>query len=396
MNTKLTPRLRFPEFRDAGEWEVKFLGEISKISTGSSNREDSTSASGAYTFFDRSQEIRTSDIYLFDGEAVIVAGEGQEFIPKYFCGKFDLHQRTYAIMDFQLSFGLYLFYYIYQFRAYFLKQAVGSTVKSLRLPMFQKMAIALPSLNEQQKIADCLSSLDELITAQTQKIEALKLHKKGLMQKLFPAEGKTVPELRFPEFHGTWDAYTLKDIAQITSGGTPNRAEPDFWNGSIPWVTTSLIDFNTIDNAEEFITVEGLSNSSARLFPKNTLLMAMYGQGKTRGKVALLGIEATTNQACAAIMLNKEVDVGFVFQNLASRYDEIRKLSNEGGQENLSAGLIKMIKLTLPSIAEQQKIADCLSSLDDLITAQVQKIEALKLHKKGLMQGLFPNDEVTL
>jgi type I restriction enzyme S subunit len=211
------------------------------------------------------------------------------------------------------------------------------------------------------------------------------------MQQLFPQTGETTPRVRFAEFGEAWEAHTLDDIAQITSGGTPNRAEPDFWNGSIPWVTTSLIDFNTIGNAEEFITVEGLRNSSAKLFPKNTLLMAMYGQGKTRGKVALLGIEATTNQACAAIMLKKEVDVGFVFQNLASRYDEIRKLSNEGGQENLSAGLIKEIEVTIPSILEQQKIANCLSSLDELITAQTRKVDALKTHKKGLMQGLFPN-----
>jgi type I restriction enzyme S subunit len=180
------PKLRFPEFGNAGDWEEKRLGEISIIKTGSSNREDSTSGSGAYTFFDRSQDVRTSNIFLFDGEAVIIAGEGQEFLPKYFVGKFDLHQRTYAIMDFQSCHGLYLFYYIYQFRAYFLAQAVGSTVKSLRLPMFQNMLIALPKLNEQKKIADCLSSIDDLISTQTQQLESYKIHKKGLMQKLFP------------------------------------------------------------------------------------------------------------------------------------------------------------------------------------------------------------------
>lgn len=180
------PRLRFAEFLGAGEWEVKKLGEISKITTGSSNREDSIIGSGEYTFFDRSQDIRTSNIYLFDGEAVIIAGEGQDFIPKYFTGKFDLHQRTYAIMDFVLCTGIYLFYFIYKFRGYFLEQAVGSTVKSLRLPMFKNMPISLPSSKEQQKIADCLSSLDELINLQTQKIATLKTHKKGMMQQLFP------------------------------------------------------------------------------------------------------------------------------------------------------------------------------------------------------------------
>jgi type I restriction enzyme S subunit len=192
MNTKKTesstgaiPRLRFPEFREAEKWKECLLGDLASISTGSSNREDS-SLVGEYTFFDRSQDIRTSDIFLFDCEAIIVAGEGQEFIPKYFIGKFDLHQRTYAIMNFDDVVGKYLYYYIYYFRQYFLLQAVGSTVKSLRLPMFQKMPIQLPHFSEQQKIADCFSSLDELIAAQTQKIEILKLHKKGLMQGLFP------------------------------------------------------------------------------------------------------------------------------------------------------------------------------------------------------------------
>lgn len=149
----------------------------------------------------------------------------------------------------------------------------------------------MPSLPEQQKIADCLTALDELITAEVGKLESYKAHKKGMMQKFFPAEGKTVPELRFPKFRdaGEWEEKKLGDVAKITSGGTPNRTQPDFWGGSIPWITTSLIDFNTISNTGEFITVEGLKNSSAKLFPEQTLLMAMYGQGKTRGKVALLG-----------------------------------------------------------------------------------------------------------
>jgi len=123
----------------------------------------------------------------------------------------------------------------------------------------------------------------------------------------------------------------------------------------------------------------------------------MYGQGKTRGKVAILGIDAAINQACAAITLKKGFDTNFVFQNLAARYDEIRDISNKGGQENLSAGLIKGIPFTYPDVKfkEQQKIADCLSSIDDLITAQTQKLTALKAHKNGLMQQLFPAvDEV--
>jgi len=306
-----------------------------------------------------------------------------------------IHDGWIAVSEINKSLDRDYLYYLMMTSAsqtYFSNNAAGSGVQNLNADIIKHLPVSYPNKKEQQKIADCLASLDELITLEAQKLDTLKTHKKGLMQQLFPAEDETLPKLRFPELReaGKWEEATLGAIAKITSGGTPNRAEPNYWGGSIPWVTTSLIDFNRIDETEEFITTEGLKNSSAKLFPVKTLLMAMYGQGKTRGKVALLSIEAATNQACAAIMLNKEVDTNFVFYNLASRYDEIRKLSNEGGQENLSAGLIKNISVIIPSLPEQQKIADCLVSLDDLITAQALKLAALKTHKKGLMQQLFP------
>ncbi|MGO3423844.1 MAG: restriction endonuclease subunit S [Pseudoalteromonas distincta] len=166
-----------------GEWEEVKLGEISHITTGSSNREDS-SLDGEYTFFDRSEDIRKSSRYLFDSEAVIVPGEGQDFVPKHFEGKFDLHQRTYAIMNFDGCVGRFLFYYIGYHRHYFLAQAVGSTVKSLRLPMFQKMPINLPNQLEQAKIASVLNNADGEIKILQQQLADLKQEKKALMQQL--------------------------------------------------------------------------------------------------------------------------------------------------------------------------------------------------------------------
>ncbi len=165
------------------KWSEVLLGNIAKITTGSSNRQDST-LSGKYAFFDRSEDIRTSDMYLFDCEAVIVPGEGQDFVPKYFVGKFDLHQRTYAIMEFPECDGKFLFYIIDYFRAYFLSQAVGSTVKSLRLPMFQKMKLVVPCLDEQKKIAKVLTIADQEIDTLQKKLDCLKQEKKALMQQL--------------------------------------------------------------------------------------------------------------------------------------------------------------------------------------------------------------------
>lgn len=275
----------------------------------------------------------------------------------------------------------------------------GRKAKRIQVETFLDFPIILPIKIEQKRIADCLFSLDELITLHTEKYGALQSYKRGLVQNLFPAEGDSVPVLRFHEFENDekWNVSTIDEIASVSSGGTPSRAKISYWGGQIPWVSTTLIDFNKIKRVNEFITEAGLNNSSTKLFPKGTILMAMYGQGKTRGKVAMLGIEAAINQACAAINLKKGMNGEFVLQNLAARYDEIRDISNQGGQENLSGSLIKSIPFTYPDVGsgEQEKIADCLSSVDDFIVAQAQKIEALKAHKKGLIQQLFPAlDEV--
>jgi type I restriction enzyme S subunit len=282
-----------------------------------------------------------------------------------------------------------------------LKKHITSSARSNGLLNISKetffdVEIPTPSPAEQQKVAECLSSMDERISVQARKVEALKIHKKGLMQQLFPREGATRPRLRFPEFQNTgeWVVDSLGNIFETTSGGTPSRSEKAYWNGDIPWITTSLVDFCVITSAEEFITAEGLKNSSAKLFPKGTVLIAMYGQGKTRGQVALLGIKAATNQACAAILPRKGIDPYFVFLSLAGRYEEIREMSNSGGQENLSQGLIREIRFAFPlDENEQRKITACLSSLDVLITAESQNLDALKAYKKGLMQQLFPSLE---
>jgi type I restriction enzyme S subunit len=169
---------RFPEWRD------EKLGEISTITTGSSNREDSV-LDGEFVFFDRSQDIRTSNRYLFDKEAIIIPGEGQEFTPKYYIGKFDLHQRTYAIFDFIGKTGKYLYYYISHNNKYLLSLAVGSTVKSLRLPMFQSMPIKLPCIEEQILITNILSSIAKKIETEKQLLEQYENQKKYLLLQMF-------------------------------------------------------------------------------------------------------------------------------------------------------------------------------------------------------------------
>lgn len=181
-----------------------------------------------------------------------------------------------------------------------------------------------------------------------------------------------------------WKRVRLGDIAQITSGGTPDRSEPCYWGEDIPWVTTGEIQFNTITDTLEKISHDGLNNSSAKLLPAGTLLMAMYGQGKTRGQVARLGIEAATNQACAAICLDNKVDAEFVFQFLAANYNAIRKLGNAGTQQNLNARLIKGIDLVLPPKHEQIQIAKMASAWEAMIALSEKLLANSRTQKEAL------------
>jgi type I restriction enzyme S subunit len=187
-----------------------------------------------------------------------------------------------------------------------------------------------------------------------------------------------------------WEVRSLGEIASLSSGGTPSRQNSSYWSGDIPWITTTLIDFNMICEANEFITSQGLENSAARVYNSGTLLMAMYGQGKTRGKIAILGIDAAINQACVAIEPVKTIASEYIFFNLAARYEEIRGLSNIGNQENLNVGIIESILLPVPpTLGEQRAIAEVLSDVDALIAALDRLIAKKRAIKQGAMQQLL-------
>ncbi|HEX2957121.1 MAG TPA: restriction endonuclease subunit S [Chitinispirillaceae bacterium] len=186
-----------------------------------------------------------------------------------------------------------------------------------------------------------------------------------------------------------WEVKALGMISSVSSGGTPNRMNSTYWKGNIPWVTTSLIDFNEITNAEEFITEAGLKNSAAKLLSPGTILLALYGQGKTRGKVGILGIMATTNQACASINLSKTVSHKFVFHYLVNQYDAIRGLSNSGSQDNLNGQIVKSILVPIPPLPEQRAIASALSDVDALLESLDRLIAKKRDIKQAAMQQLL-------
>jgi len=186
-----------------------------------------------------------------------------------------------------------------------------------------------------------------------------------------------------------WEVKRLEEIAEITSGATPSRKIADNWNGDIPWVTTSLLNNARILSAEEYITQTGLDYSATKILPLNTVLMAMYGEGQTRGKVSILRIEAATNQACAAIVVTENARYDYIFHQLTNMYNIIRNLSNDGSQKNLNLQLIKNIQVILPPLLEQQKIAEILSVWDVAIEKLTLLIEKLELRKRALMQQLL-------
>ena len=170
-----------------------------------------------------------------------------------------------------------------------------------------------------------------------------------------------------------------------------SREEPSFWNGDIPWIRTTEVQNCRVnlEDVKEFITAKGLKNSSTKTVPKDTILLAMIGQGKTRGQVAILTFEATINQNCAAIILNNNQSPEYYFYYLLGQYENIRKSSNSAGQSNLSGSLVKSIKVLVPPLPEQIKIAEILSTWDNAINTVQKLLANSQQQKKALMQQLL-------
>lgn len=259
---------------------------------------------------------------------------------------------------------------------------------------FLGMKVFIPTPTEQQKIAECLSEMDNLINAQGQKVEALKEKKKGLMQQLFPQKGEATPRLRFPEFKGNWKEGTIGGIGRCYAGATPSTKEDSYWKGgTIPWMSSGEVHQGVVTHTAACITQEGCDHSSTRMLPVNTVVIALAGQGKTRGTVAITAIELCTNQSlCGVVIEDDKILNKFVFQYLKTCYNDLRNISSgDGSRGGLNLTMIGLYPIYIPpTLLEQQKIAECLSALDNLIDSESAKLDTLKDHKKGLMQQLFP------
>jgi type I restriction enzyme S subunit len=244
--------------------------------------------------------------------------------------------------------------------------------KMISYKQFSDLLIPTPTPDEQRKIASCLSTLDELIGVQGRKVAALRTHKKGLMQQLFPREGETQPRLRFPEFQdaGDWEEMNLADLAESISSGKDNAAPDGLFD---LYGSTGII---------------GKANS--RSYSGTYLLVARVGANAGFLTKATGDFGVTDNTL--VIVLKAKLNIDFVFYYL--HQINLNKMIFGSGQPLITGGQLKALKIKVPTDqTEQQRIATCLSSLDELITAETQKLEALKTHKRGLMQQLFPSPE---
>jgi type I restriction enzyme S subunit len=408
---KLIPELRFPEFENEGEWVENVLSNITDAIF------DGTHQTPTYT---------ESGIPFFSVEN-IVSGNKNKFISREDYGfatnknkpeKGDILLTRIgkigfsAIVDWDYEFSIYVtlacikqskHFNSYYLHSYFQSSTYQKEIRSQSLlnavPMkinmdeLRKTKVLLPpddEKREQQKIASCLSSLDDLIANNSQKLELLKEHKKGLMQNLFPQEGETVPKVRFKEFEndGEWVKKKLGEVAEIITGNTPSTSEPTYYGGDKMFVSPADIsDKRIVSQTKTKLTELGFSKT--RKIKAGSVLFVCIGS--TIGKVAQNKFDCATNQQLNSLVAFNDFSSDYLYSLLDANSSEIASIAGNHAVPIINKSAFSEIKLPFPtSLKEQQKIASCLSSLDALITAQAEKITQLQLHKKGLMQGLFP------
>lgn len=405
---KLAPKLRFPEFINDQEWKQKQLQDVCEINPKVSQIPDE------FVYVDlesvekgtliqkkiikREEAPSRAQRLLADGDIAFQMVRPYQRNNYYF-KKNEEYQFVastgYAqLRAFESSMFLFQLLHTDSFVAKVLKKCTGSNYPAINSTDLSLIQIELPSiLHEQQKIASCLTSLDEVITAERQKLEVLKTHKKGLLQNLFPAEGETAPKLRFQEFEGSgeWEEMRLGDVCEnVMYGMNAAAAKYDGKNKYIRITDideeTRLFSPNPLTSPEGNLEEKYLLNIDDLVFARTGASAGKsYLHRKEDGKIYFAGF-------LIRFTIKNAVPFFVYLQTLTEQYQNwVSAISIRSGQPGINAEEYKTYSIFLPSVEEQQKIASCLSSIDELINAQSKKLEALKLHKKGLLQGLFPD-----
>lgn len=385
------PKLRFPEFRAASPWENKLIGPYLEDCSG---RVPPDTKLPIYS--STREGLKRQDAY-FDGRVLQNKNEYGMVPPGCFVYrhmsddglfKFNLNETgdeiavskeypVFSTKDLSPRFLLAKLNDGLDFKHFALKQKAGGTRTRLYFSRLCEWRTLLPSPAEQKKVADCLSSVDELIAAQVGKVDALKNHRKGLMRQLFPREGETQPRLRFPEFRNApaWEVKPLGKVAENLDNQRVPITSSDRESGDVPYYGASGI----VDYVEGYIFDEDLlcvsedgANLVARTYP---IAFPISGKTWVNNHAHVLKFEYACTQKFVEVYLNS-IKLNDFITGMA--------------QPKLNKAMLDRIPVPHPFIPEQEVIADCLSSLEALIVAETQKLEALKTHKKGLMQQLFP------
>ena len=392
----LVPELRFPGFE--GDWEVKSLGEIGSTYAGLSgkSKEDFVNGNAQYITFlnvlnnvvidntnhptvkikenENQNDVKYGDL-LFNTssetpEEVGFCAMMQDNKPNIYLNSFCFGYRFNVLKDYQPLFLAYYFRSSYG-RRLMTKLAQGVTRYNLSKSNFLKAEIAFPSLPEQQKIAECLSSVDNLIQAEADQLQALKDHKKGLMQQLFPQEGETTPKLRFPGFEGEWEVKKLGEILDYEQP-TPYLVSSDSYQKDGTPVLTAGKTF-----------ILGYTDETFGIY--NKVPVIIFDDFVTESKYVTFPFKAKSSAMKMLSLKDNSDNLYFAYISMLLNQKPI------GDHKRHWISETSQIFVTVPPTkAEQQKIAECLSSLDEGIAAQQEKVEALREHKKGLMQKLFP------
>jgi len=397
----LVPELRFPEFRDTREWQLLHGDKVFDQISNKDHNSDLpilaiTQEYGAIPREEIDYHVSVTDKSI---ESYKVVGAGDFIISlRSFQGGIEysnykgLCSPAYVVLRKKIDVSNQFFKHFFKTNIFI--QSMNKNIEGIRdgkmvsYKQFSELLLPYPLPDEQQKIADCLTFVDELITTQTQKLDALKTHKKGMMQQLFPAEGETEPKLRFPEFRdkGEWAVKKLSSLVQLISG---LHLSPEQYSseGTVPYFTGPS-DFT--DRIQQISKWTGELKSIAK---ENDTLITVKGSGV--GEIWFLTLPRVAMGRQLMAVRSTKNSSRFIYQFLLTKRTRFEDLASGNLIPGLSRSDILDIESRFPSLPEQQKIADCLTSLDDLITAQAKKIETLKAHKKGLMQQLFPAmDEV--
>ena len=373
-----TPKIRFKGFKD--DWEQRKLGDVAEfLDTMRKPLEGARRIPGPYPYYGASGIVDYVDGYLFNEELVLLSEDGANITDRNYpvcflaSGKYWVNNHAHVL---RLKDGNENNFICTSLERKDYKQYnSGMAMPKLNQEVCRRIPIGCPSFNEQKKIGDYFRNLDHLITLHQRKCDETKELKKFMLQKLFPKNGQKNPEIRFEGFTDDWEQRKLGDISQITAGGTPSTKELTYWEPKeVPWLASGEVHKKYIYDTDEMISEEGLNNSSAKWVEEGSVLIALAGQGKTRGTAAITRIPITTNQSIAAIKFNDILDADYAFHNLDSRYDELRNISSgDGTRGGLNKQLLADLTIAFPQIYEQREIGEYFTALDHLITLHQRK-----------------------